>query len=159
MLPLFFNFYFRGFWSGFFIDREFCPLHVSVWYVILLAMSSSCVFLIGAIDLVNFRCSWLIKLFQPCCSDASNTRPPPESPPRSGKKKMINWISFSVAGQTDDSENFRSTGFPLLVAGQTNSPFPVAGEAESFSCNFLFSLCNSKKSNKAVRLNFIISGV
>ncbi|CAH9135036.1 unnamed protein product, partial [Cuscuta epithymum] len=113
-------------------------------------MSRGCVFIIGVIDVVNFRCSWLVKLFQPCCSDASNTRLPPEPPPRSVKKKMINWISFSVAGQTDASENFCSTDFPFLVAGQINSPFPVAGEVRSFSCNFLFSLWSSKKSSKAV---------
>ncbi|CAH9092473.1 unnamed protein product [Cuscuta epithymum] len=90
MFPLFFNFYFQGFWSGFFIGREFCPLHVSVWYVILLAMSRGFVLLIGGIDLVNLYCSWLVKFFQPCCSNASNTCPPPEPPPRSGKKNMIN---------------------------------------------------------------------
>ncbi|CAH9139329.1 unnamed protein product [Cuscuta epithymum] len=103
-------------------------------------MSRVWVFLIGVIGLVNFRCSWLIKLFQPCCSDDSNTRPPSEPPPRSGKKKMLNWISFSVASQTDASENFCSIDFPLLVAGQTYSLFPMAGEDGSVSCNFLFSL-------------------
>ncbi|CAH9145892.1 unnamed protein product [Cuscuta epithymum] len=114
-------------------------------------MSRACAFVIGVIDLV--------KLFQPCCSDVSNTRPPPEPPPHCGRKKMIKRISFSVAGQTDASRNFYSTDFPLLVAGQTNSPFPVAGEAESFSCNFLISLWSSKKISKAVTLDYIIVGL
>ncbi|CAH9119126.1 unnamed protein product [Cuscuta epithymum] len=151
MLSLFFNFGFQGIWSGFFIGREFCSLHVSVWYVILLAMSRGCAFLIGVIDLV--------KLFQPCCSDVSNTRPPPEPPPHSGKKMMIKRISFSVAGQTDVSRNSYSTDFPLLVAGQTNSPFLVAGEAGSFSYIFLISIWSSKKMSKAVRLDYIIAGL
>ncbi|CAH9132671.1 unnamed protein product [Cuscuta epithymum] len=149
MLSLFFNFYFQGIWSDIFIGREFCSLHVSVSYVILLAMSRGCAFLISVIDLV--------KLFQPCCSNVLNTRPPPEPPPHSGKKKMIKRISFSVAGQTDASRNFYSTDFPLLVAGQTNSPFPVAGEAGSFSCNFLIFLWSSKKISMTVRLDYIIA--
>ncbi|CAH9083753.1 unnamed protein product [Cuscuta epithymum] len=114
-------------------------------------MSTGCAFLIGVIDLV--------KPFQSCCSDVLNTRPPPEPPPHCGKKKMIKRVSFSVAGQTDASRNFYSTDFPLLVAGQTNSPFPVAGEAGSFSCNFLISLRSSKKISKAVRLDYIIAGL
>ncbi|CAH9138483.1 unnamed protein product [Cuscuta epithymum] len=72
---------------------------------------------------------------------------------------MIKRISFSVAGQIDVSRNFYSTDFPLLVAGQTNSPFPVAGEAGSFSYTFLISLWSSKNICKAVRLDYIIAGL
>ncbi|CAH9132788.1 unnamed protein product, partial [Cuscuta epithymum] len=118
-----------------------------------LAMSGGCVFLIGVIDRV-VHYSWLTTQVY---FESPITRPPPEPPPYSKKKIALNKISFSVAGQTDDSNNFCPIEFPLLVDGQTNSPVPVAGEAGSYSCNFVFSLWSSKKSSNAVRLDYIIA--
>ncbi|CAH9109960.1 unnamed protein product [Cuscuta epithymum] len=53
-----------------------------------------CVLLIGVIDMRNFRCAWLAKLFQHLHYEASIIRHTPEPPPHYGKKKMLNWISF-----------------------------------------------------------------
>ncbi|CAH9065056.1 unnamed protein product [Cuscuta epithymum] len=64
-------------------------------------MSRDCVFLVGVTERV-IHYSWLARQIQPSPSEAPIIRPPPEPLPHSKKKITLKWISFSVAGQTDD---------------------------------------------------------